>query len=966
MFRKIFAGLIILTLSISFVSAGIVATIGMQGLNFVNPAAANVVRGVLCVTSPAGLIGCAEQYLEGKIIGAVTGKALQTIAKASPEAYNALVTYNQVKSYLNKGSAILEELRVNEEGQIEKGIFDFNEEEYSVKDFFENLTAEDVILSNAKYDFETKEITMKEDGFLKLKIKDEEGNIQELNYENIKENGVFKLNSKGLVEEAEFTTSDKSEYKFGDNEKIKVNEDTFIVYENGIIEVHGKDKNLRYGNLNITLNRNFINFFENKITCVDCKVDGIELGAFAGNLGILDVKPQGYLIRRGSTNYKQNKFKVRDINEQILIANPGVDLSLYNGNWIRQTADDLEIQSAENGKISIDFLENHEILNTDNKDKLFTEVTQGDALKIKKRTSQGLIPKISHKSSEKGIGFTTFTNDKLNFIFTEQGMFVDKPRALTSEQIQNEKYQSVAMEIESNSQRINQKLRINSYRQFMFLDENNEELVTFNKYDLPISAKIEDNKIQTLEQLREKYPELEFEVPRYDNTENYFKSEDEIPPYLFYLTDHFLESNPEAIQEFEKIQYENIFNAGVGGSSLMLGRKMADPSSSEFMEIKARELTSPLQVLTHEYEHRLDTIIENREIEELKKTEFRDSELKGFLDELTKLDNELEKLRNELKNVDENSKEAEKTKNLILSKVLKKASLKNNILELSYNKHKIKTLQQVYNEMALNNVKKIFFDEENKEFISSSIKEITKNFLSDDVEELLNEHYKINAAEYLKNMFEDMTIEEARSEIESDAPGSYYLIINEILKDIKEENIEPSVTELKRIEFLRKFFMDTGGEAIYTEIDDPNLNAKRARTLLNFYGYVASSKTPTLRRIRNTLDQMARNNGLTYAYSLRNYGEYGDISKGEYAELSSTYREIPIEQRKILVNSANRNIREAFTKLTQIAFDSGKMDLEEYRKIMGQKFCKNNDCLDKLCVEYRLLCCEQYPTSPNC
>ena len=171
--KKVFVFVVLGILMLGMVQANIIATISEDGLSFLQPSLQDIVQGVLCVAGPVGALTCVEQYVQGKIIGYISGKIMEEISKASPEVYNAIVTYNQIKGYLDKGASILEELRINTEGEIEEGSISFDEEEYSIKEFFVNLTAEDIVLSNATYDFENKKITFKEGGFLKLKAKDE-------------------------------------------------------------------------------------------------------------------------------------------------------------------------------------------------------------------------------------------------------------------------------------------------------------------------------------------------------------------------------------------------------------------------------------------------------------------------------------------------------------------------------------------------------------------------------------------------------------------------------------------------------------------------------------------------------------------------------------------------------------------------------------------------------------------------
>jgi hypothetical protein len=42
--------------------------------------------------------------------------------------------------------------------------------------------------------------------------------------------------------------------------------------------------------------------------------------------------------------------------------------------------------------------------------------------------------------------------------------------------------------------------------------------------------------------------------------------------------------------------------------------------------------------------------------------------------------------------------------------------------------------------------------------------------------------------------------------------------------------------------------------------------------------------------------------------------------------------------------------------MTQLAFDSGKMSISEYKNLMGEDYCKDENCNDKKCVLYKLNC----------
>ena len=53
-----------------------------------------------------------------------------------------------------------------------------------------------------------------------------------------------------------------------------------------------------------------------------------------------------------------------------------------------------------------------------------------------------------------------------------------------------------------------------------------------------------------------------------------------------------------------------------------------------------------------------------------------------------------------------------------------------------------------------------------------------------------------------------------------------------------------------------------------------------------------------------------------------------------------------------------------YKTLAQLAFDSGEIGVKEYQELMGP--CKSVYCIENLCIEYKLLCCEEHPNSPNC
>ena len=104
------------------------------------------------------------------------------------------------------------------------------------------------------------------------------------------------------------------------------------------------------------------------------------------------------------------------------------------------------------------------------------------------------------------------------------------------------------------------------------------------------------------------------------------------------------------------------------------------------------------------------------------------------------------------------------------------------------------------------------------------------------------------------------------------------------------------------------------------------------------------------------------NSGIPYLYSLKDYS----LTQTIFSEVSSTFKEETLEAKQASVHSSNPLISQTYTQLTQLAFDSGKMKADEYKAILGNGACQRADCLDKLCVQYKLLCCQKNPSSPNC
>ncbi len=527
----------------------------------------------------------------------------------------------------------------------------------------------------------------------------------------------------------------------------------------------------------------------------------------------------------------------------------------------------------------------------------------------------------------------------------------------------------------------------------MVLDEDDNGVVSYNQYDLPVSEKLEDNSLQTIEQLKEKYPNMEFTTPL-EYGEESFESPENVPPYMVYLTDSFFESNPDC-NTFDKVEYADYVNAHVEGSTLMIGRKVVDPTSPGFYRI--RETTQPTQILRHECEHRKDILIE--EGEEILLVENIQG-VNELIERRNAIIGEIEELVDKSSEYDPYTRKWGKSLGESIEKGRELNQINYQINEMFYEEEaENHLLRYKYNWVANNTLENFFTSPRTEEFIEDINADLEEDYVNRAKE--IVEFYAGSTEEYLNSRrFEKFSNgvdiynrrgekrgyasddighkERTRLLLEEDPYKAYKNILESILYET--DTWGQTITE-SILDVLNPFEVDIYfHEPDYSIIDKDGWWQVEAQ----YYSDDILSQLRSNSRERNVrgleslytsgeefekeIDVLFRSEGgLASLYSLHNYGKIGErIFSGSYLELPSTYREIPVEERAQLVQSANKNIRETFTTLTQLAFDSGKMDAEEYKAIMGEKSCKQVDCSDKLCVEYKLLCCIEHPNSPNC
>jgi hypothetical protein len=757
----------------------------------------------------------------------------------------------------------------------------------SILNLFPNSSAVDIVTSNSEYDVENKMLYIEEGGSLEIKTKDKEGNIKELIYDKIK-SGIFIFDENGTISAADITTSGASTYVFGNYSPIKVENNTRIEYKKGILKISRGNGHLQYGNLSIDNFGDYIDLNGNQIICESCRVGEIDIKGIENKAGILEKADNGYLLEFGNFTYRQNFLSINDSLGLLLIANPDADMSHYNGNWFRQTADRLEMKSSNRGDINLGVLEGHDIFNTDAKDLLSLNVENGDGLKVEKRADEGLVPMIIQESSENGE--TKINNDKMSLELTGGEMYMRDPLPISFIDV-NKKYQSVALEIQTDSPTL-KNIRINAYSQFVLLGKNNKEFVSYNKFDLPVSALIQDNSLQTIGQLRQKYPNLNINTPL-KTEDGSFKNEfneENLPPYFIYLTDQFFQQNPDAVKNIGEIRYESWDNAAAAASAfvgikpLLIIGNVVDPN--EMQNIGIREQTVPMQILTHEYEHVKDEMITQKEFVRFP------------------------------------------------------------------NAPESKTLQGTYNKIIQDAENTLSTNKDFKGEVQRLYKNVEADYIRSGLNSIIKERYNKDIVSYLE---EDLgyTPKEALIDYYDNPSEVNKVIISNLLSSFKEPEANMNDKEWLAYHYL-------SGYEEMNSFDGKVLNNWNAQDFNKYVEALDSLPEEQKKQAESILKVLT---GVPYAYAFKDYGQFGGAL---YMELSSTYMEQPIEKRISLVQSGNKVISEMYKKLTQIAFDSGKMSVEDFKAIMGNGYCKKADCFDKLCVQYKLLCCYQNYFSPNC
>ena len=307
------------------------ATIGMQGLSFLNPQIASTVNTALCLSNP---LLC----LQSKITGYVTGQALLKISQISPQAANAIVTYNRFKGYVDQGAQIVQEIKVNEKGIPESGeIKGIAKNGETAGDLLGLEKKEDAFIQNVDIRFNGEqgynEITFSEDDG-RFSVRNKQGQI--FNYINIKKkdektNAFVKVDKDGNVLESDFTLTKETALNFPNSPQVIVPQDSRVIFKDNKITIENSDEfKLNINNIGriVKANKNNVDIFGSTLIGNDFEIDGIRVTGLDNDLGIITIKDEGHLIGK-STIAQTLGLKITGKDEEVLLAKPGKDISAY-------------------------------------------------------------------------------------------------------------------------------------------------------------------------------------------------------------------------------------------------------------------------------------------------------------------------------------------------------------------------------------------------------------------------------------------------------------------------------------------------------------------------------------------------------------------------------------------------------------------------------------------------------------
>ncbi len=832
-------------------------------------------------------------------------------------------------------------------------------------------------------EFSEKEISLGQDGVAQITFEDKNSRVKIKDdiFENINSDELAYVNidKDGNIVKADFSVNEKGgNYCFGNTCTgiLPANSRVFFDKKMGIRIIAEEDAEFtetpRQKNLNLP---------EGYLTTIESPVDGnfklpngVKVyGKINYKDGLLFVK-EGDEVEIGDARIYASKKDVYFFYDDDFFPEAYSNKNYYFSNGKKEI-----LNSNFDGEVNIEYLAGNKLFNMykienslkipDKKDFFRLDVKSGDSLEVTDRSGSGLIPEIKHVRDSNG-GITAIYSGRMNFVIDDK-IYLIKPTDISLHPLS--KQESVPFQLESEN--TGQVLRTSSSNLFLISSSDKDlgSRVSFNSNSFKnpegviVSELISDNELQTLSQLKAKYSQLNFVQGK--NPESYSNdpSIDLITPtpYTIQLVNNWFEEDPSRIERYETVEFINEFNAysayvsGEGNLNvLVIGERLTDPYGGVIRDV------SNLQALIHEDEHSQDHLVGYAEekilsnpgnlpaevlnVQEEREKIFRGEYILNY-EKLLKRHSEivpkdispggfLDIVRSDVEYV-----RLLEEKQEITDRMFDLRAKELEVLNLNPN---TKTLQSFYNDFSYNSALNLVqneieqIDKYRKIYAKIYVLGLKNKYGIDlDVDSIISEH----GDSYVYNAFKSKFGKDRNKWPEG--------------ADIIEErgatisNLGPKVIGSKvdyfkktsTIEGQKKIEIHSGGfDKIIEEINQIGIDLSHAGQ----------------KEISQEILELPRKYGLPDVYATYNYGRSGTDSRqfAQIAEVSSTYRELPISVRTDRANSDNPYVRDAYRKLTQLAFDSGKMEADEYKAIMGESQCKEANCCDQKCVMYKLTC----------
>ena len=459
------------------------------------------------------------------------------------------------------------------------------------------------------------------------------------------------------------------------------------------------------------------------------------------------------------------------------------------------------------------------------------------------------------------------------------------------------------------------KILLDSADRYALLGPENQERVTYNKHGLKITESIEDNRLQTIEQLKERWPEVNFEINP-SNKHPIYKYYSPTPGIVRTI-DQWLTDKPGTLDRIilhPDTKTAAIFNINSKEKVVTLGEQILDP----YMRIETADadrevLGQPIRIIEHEYTHIQSLLTTQEEIKWSTNLaqQFLQKSDKEQQDKIISAANE--KAETSFQLTERNPKTSGYFRQFLDYQALEVPPGEELI---TYEKYK---------------------DQFREWLIKTSLEKEILNAFSHQIlgtyGETLRRKYDQIAIKILDNIQEDKRLKE-------------------LVKGVKKETEGESDATEKRLNEQSTILLKS------LSADEPPLGTLGEISTFSTHLTRAARQKPELKTLLLKFSQLAEDNGAPAVYAL--YEDFlGGSRYGGFVEVETTHQEEGEEKIIGVMREGNEKQKQIRGALIQLAFDSNKISAEEYMKQTGV-ICKYDDCRDYVCKKYKAECCRTY------